>query len=143
MMTVLHPLPQTNEDVFEIVVNADHIDFMGHVNNAEYLRWAQHVVLSYWYRHAPPEAVAELAWVATEHNIRYQRPAHLNDKLDTHFSVTAVKGCRASFLVQFTCGGVAIAEIKSTWCCVQSAQNRPTRIPANVLGHFVEKCGFA
>jgi acyl-CoA thioester hydrolase len=130
------------EDGFEILINAAHIDFMGHVNNAEYLRWAQNVVLTYWYRNAPPDAVSELAWVATEHTIRYYRPAHLHDKLKTTFSVVSVKGCRAIFLVQFTCGDIGIAEIKSTWCCVQSAQNRPTRVPPNVLAQFNQTVGI-
>lgn len=80
-MHELNTRPQPDDDSFEMLVCLDHIDFMGHVNNVQYLRWTQNVALSYWHRHAPPDAASRLAWAATEHNIRSDRPAYLDDKL--------------------------------------------------------------
>ena len=51
------------------------IDFMGHVNNASYLKWVQAAVIGHWRRLAPPDAVANLLWVALRHEITYHKPA--------------------------------------------------------------------
>ena len=38
----------------EVTVLAEDIDFMGHANNAHYLRWVQDAVLAHWHKLAPP-----------------------------------------------------------------------------------------
>ena len=64
---------------FPIDVAQDDIDFMGHVNNASYLKWVQEAVISHWQALAPVEAVAEHLWVALKHEITYRKPAFLED----------------------------------------------------------------
>ena len=59
-----HPIRITPED----------IDFMGHVNNAHYLKWVQEAVVAHWEKLAPPAAVAEHLWVALKHEITYRKP---------------------------------------------------------------------
>jgi hypothetical protein len=44
-------------------------DFMGHVNNASYLKWVQAAVISHWQQIAPADAVAGYLWVALKHEI--------------------------------------------------------------------------
>src|SRR3546814_7693199 len=42
---------------FAVSIERADIDYMGHVNNASYLKWVQAAVLSHWRRIAPPDAV--------------------------------------------------------------------------------------
>ena len=62
-----------------ISVDASEIDFMGHVNNAHYLKWVQDAVIDHWRALAPAEAVAAHLWVALKHEITYRRPTFLDD----------------------------------------------------------------
>ena len=64
-----------------ISVDASEIDFMGHVNNAHYLKWVQDAVIAHWQNIAPPQAVAEHLWVALKHEITYRKPAFLDDQV--------------------------------------------------------------
>ena len=45
--------------LFPIGIDPADIDFMGHVNNASYLKWVQDAVIGHWRSLAPAEAVAE------------------------------------------------------------------------------------
>src|SRR3546814_10742345 len=66
---------------FAVSIEPADIDFMGHVNNASYLKWVQAAVLSHWRRIAPPDAVAAHLWVALKHEITYRKPAFLEDQI--------------------------------------------------------------
>ncbi len=48
---------------YAIAVDPADIDFMGHVNNASYLKWVQEAVVSHWQKLAPADAVAAHLWV--------------------------------------------------------------------------------
>ena len=72
-----HALPHD----FPIGIDPADIDFMGHVNNASYLKWVQDAVLSHWQKIAPAEAVASLLWVALKHEITYRKPTFLDDEV--------------------------------------------------------------
>src|SRR3546814_12387695 len=78
----------------DITVEADQIDFMGHVNNAHYLSWVQEAVLAHWRQIAPPEAVAQHLWVALKHEITYRRPAFIADRFIATVMHENVHGAR-------------------------------------------------
>jgi len=42
---------------YVVAIDPADIDFMGHVNNASYLKWVQAAVINHWQRFAPAEAV--------------------------------------------------------------------------------------
>ncbi|ARU15314.1 acyl-CoA thioesterase [Croceicoccus marinus] len=115
-----------------IVVDPSDIDFMGHVNNSRYLGWVQDVVLSHWKAHAPADAVASRLWVALKHEITYRRPAFLGDEVIAHTVLEKVRGARAyySTIIERTLdkGAEILAEIESSWCCVDAESLRPARI---------------
>lgn len=60
---------------YRIEIDPTDIDFMGHVNNASYLKWVQAAALGHWERFAPIDAVAAHRWVALKHEIVYRKPA--------------------------------------------------------------------
>jgi len=115
----------------------DDIDFMGHVNNANYLRWVQQAVVAHWNAVAPPSAVAAHLWVALTHTITYRRPAFLDDKLVANVVVEQVKGARAFYRTLIKRGETVLAEVKSTWCCLDAATSRPARLAPDIIQRFV------
>ena len=119
------------------VVSGD-IDFMGHVNNANYLTWVQEAVLAHWRSIAPPQAVAEHLWIALKHEITYRRPAFLDDDVVATVVLERVQGARAFYDTVIKRGEEVLAEVKSSWCCVAADTLRPARIARDVAAKFFE-----
>jgi acyl-CoA thioester hydrolase len=115
----------------------DDIDFMGHVNNAVYLRWVQDAVISYWEKVAPAEAVAQHLWVALKHEITYRAPAFLDDMVLADVVATGVQGSRAFFTTLIQRGDTILAEVQSSWCCIDTATRRPARIARDLAARFL------
>ncbi len=122
---------------FPIGIDAQDIDFMGHVNNARYLSWVQDAVLAHWQKLAPPEAVANHLWIALKHEITYRKPAFLNDDVIATVILERVHGARAFYETIIKRGEDVLAEVKSSWCCIDSATHRPARIAADIVAYFL------
>ena len=112
------------------------IDFMGHVNNAHYLTWVQEAVLGHWRGLAPAEAVAEHLWVALKHEITYRKPAFLDDRVIATVVLEKVHGARAFYETVIKRGEDVLAEVKSSWCCVDAETLRPARIGQAIVARF-------
>ena len=113
------------------------IDHMGHVNNSVYLTWVQDAVVRYWEHLAPPEAVARHLWVALSHEIKYRRPAFLDDRVVADVIADKVEGARAAFTTLMMRGEEVIAEVRSSWCCLDAASRRPARIARDIITRFL------
>ncbi|WP_188056023.1 MULTISPECIES: acyl-CoA thioesterase [unclassified Sphingosinithalassobacter] len=120
-----------------IDVRPEDIDFMGHVNNAVYLTWVQDAVIDYWRRVAPAEAVAQHLWVALKHEITYRKPAFLNDNVVAHVVAEGVQGARTFFSTIIKRGEDVLAEVQSSWCCLDAETKRPARLARSVVQRFV------
>jgi acyl-CoA thioester hydrolase len=113
------------------------IDHMGHVNNSVYLRWVQEAVVGYWEKVAPSDAVAAHLWVALKHEITYRRPAFLDDVVVADVFAEGVQGARAFFSTVIKRGEDVVAEVKSSWCCLDAATKRPARLAKDVVSRFL------
>lgn len=124
---------------FHVDVASDDIDFMGHVNNASYLKWVQAAVISHWQHLAPVDAVAAHLWVALKHEITYRRPAFLDDDVVATVLLEKVHGTRAFYETIIKRGSEVLAEVKSSWCCLNAETLRPARLTQNVVDRFFVK----
>lgn len=114
------------------------IDHMGHVNNAVYLKWVQESVVAYWEKVAPAEAVAAHLWVALKHEISYRKPAFLKDAVIAEVIAEGMQGARAFFSTIVKRGEETLAEVKSSWCCLDAATKRPARLARDVASRFLK-----
>jgi acyl-CoA thioester hydrolase len=127
--------------VFELTLTAgpEHIDELGHVNNAVWVQWIQQVAVAHW------EAVADSAhkdayyWVVVRHEIDYLRPAHDGDRIAARTWVAdAPKGARLDRFVEFTgADGKACVRSRTQWAIIDKALGRPIRVPPEVIAPFV------
>ncbi|QDA36175.1 acyl-CoA thioesterase (plasmid) [Paracoccus liaowanqingii] len=124
-----------------ITISPREIDGMGHVNNTVYLQWVQEAVVRYWQHRSPSEAQAELLWVALKHEITYRLPLFLEDKVEAWVTATGTRGSRASFETLFKRGDDLVAEVRSSWCCVDSTTRRPRRIASEIARAFLPEDG--
>ena len=126
---------------FPITVTPDDIDFMGHVNNARYLNWVQDAVLAHWNRLAPAEDVASKAWVALKHEITYRKPAFLEDDVIASTVLERYNGARAFYRTVIKRGEDVLAEVQSSWCCIDAKTLRPARIGEHLREVFFPEKG--
>jgi acyl-CoA thioester hydrolase len=135
----MRTLSDTNSPRHEhaIAVDKADIDFMGHVNNANYLNWVQDAVLAHWQKIAPPQAVAAHLWVALKHEITYRKPAFLDDNVIASVVVEKVQGASAFYDTIIKRGEEVLAEVKSRWCCIDAETLRPARIAEEIAALFL------
>jgi acyl-CoA thioester hydrolase len=121
---------------YPIPVDPSDIDFMGHVNNASYLKWVQDAVKDHWRSLAPPDAVARHLWVALKHEITYRRPTFLGDDVIATVILEKVQGARAFYQTIIRRGEDVVAEVRSSWCCVDARTLRPARLARDIVDRF-------
>ncbi|MCW1383295.1 acyl-CoA thioesterase [Novosphingobium sp. KCTC 2891] len=130
-------MSNTIPHAFAITIDPSDIDFMGHVNNASYLKWVQEAVIDHWRALAPAEAVAQHLWVALKHEITYRRPTFLEDAPIAHVILEKVQGARAFYETVIKRGEDVLAEVKSSWCCLDAATLRPARLARELVEKFL------
>lgn len=117
------------------------LDSNGHVNNAVYLNYAEQVAVD----HA--EALGygrewaernEVAWAVREHHVVYHRPAVYRDLLRLTTRVKSMSGVRATryTTIRREDDGELLAEVTTQWVCLKLPEQRPTRIPADLMGAY-------
>ena len=62
-----------------LIVGAQDIDELNHVNNVIYLKWVQDIAREHWIRAAPDHIKDQLAWVVISHFITYKKPCFLSN----------------------------------------------------------------
>lgn len=122
---------------YRIGIDPADIDFMGHVNNASYLKWVQDAVISHWRKIAPADAVTAHLWVALKHEITYRKPAFLGDNVIATVLLKKVQGARAFYETVIRRGEDVVAEVRSSWCCVDAKTRRPARIAREIVDRFL------
>ena len=126
---------------FELTFTAgpEHIDELGHVNNAVWVQWIQQVAVAHW------ETVADAAhkdayfWVIVRHEIDYLRPAVEGDRVTGRTWVgEAPKGARFDRHMEFIGNdGRVCVRARTFWAIVDRASGRPVRVPAEVVAPFL------
>jgi len=129
--------------VFELKLTAapEHIDELGHVNNAVWVQWIQQVAVAHW------ESVADAVhkdgyfWVVVRHEIDYLRPAHVGDRIIARTWVgDAPQGARFDRHMEFTgTDGKVCVRAKTQWAIIDKALERPIRVPAEVIAPFLHQ----
>ena len=127
--------------VFEMTLMAgpEHIDELGHVNNAVWVQWIQEVAVTHWRTVADPAHDAAYYWVVVRHEIDYLRAAHEGDAITARTWVgDAPKGARFDRFVEFTgADGKLCVRAKTAWAIIDKALGRPIRVPPDIVAPFI------
>ena len=116
------------------------IDGNGHANNVAYVRWMIDVAI----KHSRASGSYELmhdhggSWVVRSHFIEYLRPALLDDQVQASTWVvnfSRVRSLRRYKFVRLSDGAV-LAEGKTDWVFINSANGRPRSIPDEIKAAF-------
>ncbi|WP_326525455.1 acyl-CoA thioesterase [Sphingomonas sp.] len=117
----------------------EHIDELGHVNNAVWVRWIQDIAVAHWRAVAPPEHAEAYVWVVTRHEIDYRGNVAAGDVVTGETWVGAApRGARFDRHVRFTGGdGRVKVEARTTWAILDRASGRLVRVPKEVAAPFL------
>ncbi|HET9812094.1 MAG TPA: thioesterase family protein [Sphingomicrobium sp.] len=117
----------------------EHIDELGHVNNAVWVQWMERVAVAHWEALADPAHKDAYYWVVVRHEIDYLRAAHEGDAITVRTWVgEAPKGARFDRFVEFTgADGKPRVRARTQWAIIDKAAGRPIRVPPEVVAPFV------
>ncbi|MFL6725810.1 MAG: acyl-CoA thioesterase [Sphingomicrobium sp.] len=117
----------------------EHIDELGHVNNAVWVQWIQQVAVAHWYSVADPAHEAAYYWFVVRHEIDYLRAAHEGDRIIGRTWVgDAPQGARFDRYMEFTgLDGKVCVRAKTQWAIIDKASGRPIRVPPEVIAPFL------
>jgi acyl-CoA thioester hydrolase len=116
----------------------EHIDELGHVNNAVWVDWIQQIATAHWSAVAAPEHQAAYVWVVTRHEIDYRGNVGLGESVTAEtFIPAAPTGARFDRRVDFRdAGGKVIVSARTTWAMIERASGRLTRVRDDLTAAF-------
>ena len=127
--------------VFEMEFTAapEHIDELGHVNNAVWVQWIQTIAVAHWHSVCDPQHHDAYFWVVVRHEIDYLRAAYDGDTVTGRTWVgEAPKGARFDRLLEFVgADGKTCVRARTTWAIIDRTSGRPIRVPPDVIAPFV------
>jgi acyl-CoA thioester hydrolase len=118
----------------------EHIDELGHVNNAVWLEWVQEIAVAHWSAVADAEHQAAYVWVVTRHEIDYRGNIGPGETAHAEtFIPSPPTGARFDRCVVFRDGaGKELVTARSTWALLDRASGRLLRIRPEVAAPFLE-----
>ena len=118
----------------------EHIDMMGHVNNAVWVQWMEAVATAHWERDALPEHQAAYAWIVRRHEIDYRGNIQAGETVEAEtFIPDPPNGVRYDRCVDFrNAQGKVIVSARTTWVIVDRQTGRVVRLPPEVSAPFQE-----
>ena len=118
---------------------AEHIDVMGHVNNAVWVQWMEAIATAHWEADAAPEHVAAYAWVVTRHEIDYRGNVREGETVTARTWIPeGPRGARFDRHMEFIGpDGKVKVSARSTWAIIDRTSGRILRVPAEVAARFL------
>jgi len=124
---------------FELTARAEHIDILGHVNNAVWVQWMEQVAVAHWESVADPVHKDAYFWVVVRHEIDYLRAALEGDRILARTWVgDAPRGAKFDRHMEFVAqDGKICVRARSWWAIIDKAAGRPIRVPPEVVAPFL------
>ena len=125
------------------VAGAEHIDELGHVNNAIWVQWIQDMSTSHWEAAARPEDRATYFWVVTRHEIDYRgNVAEGESVTGTTWIEGRARGATSVRRVEFRdTNDKVIVSAATTWAMLERASNRLARVRPEMLEALTKEQG--
>ena len=125
---------------FEMTFTAlpEHIDELGHVNNAVWVQWMEQVAVAHWSSVAKAEHQDAYFWVVVRHEIDYLRAVLEGERITARtWAGENLKGAKFDRHIEFVGeDGKTRVRSRTDWAIIDKVANRPIRIPPEVVAPF-------
>ncbi len=117
----------------------EHIDELGHVNNAVWVTWIQDIATAHWSAVAEPEHIEKYVWVVTRHEIDYRGNISESESVTAETWIPeGPRGAQFDRCVEFqNAAGKRIVAARSTWAMLDKVSGRLVRVPPEVAAPFL------
>ena len=128
----------TNRHTLTFTAGPEHIDELGHVNNAVWVDWIQQIATAHWAAVAAPEHQSQYIWVVTRHEIDYRGNIAEGEEVTAEtFIPRGPTGARFDRRVDFrNAAGQTIVSANTTWAMIDRASDRLARVREDVTAPF-------
>ena len=115
-----------NKFTQKIIVTKNHLDDLDHVNNVQYLHWAQEIAKSHWSYLIKNINEKFGVWVVRHHDVTYKLGAYLGDKILISTYIKTVKGPISERIVEFhnSKEEKLLVKVISKWCYLNDTKTR-------------------
>lgn len=129
----------SNRFTMAFTAGPEHIDAMGHVNNAVWVQWMERIATAHWEADARPEHVAAYVWVVTRHEIDYRGNIAEDEQVLAETVIPeGPTGARFDRHIVFRDkSGKELVRARSTWAMIDKASGRLMRVPEEVASPFL------
>ena len=123
-----------------VKVIQEHLDDLNHVNNVQYLLWAQEIAKAHW------KLINKIikdkgVWMVRSHHVEYRLGAFLNDEIRIETHVKNIRGPLSLRIVEFynIKTNQLIVRCKTQWCYVNLSSRKPISISTKIQDLFLKK----
>ena len=131
----------TERPAFDMVFTAgpEHIDEVGHVNNAVWVQWMGEVATTHWRSVAEPDHQDRYFWVVVRHEIDYLRAVLEGERITARtWAGERPHGAKFDRHIEFTGeDGKVRVRSRTDWAIIDEATGRPVRVPPEVVAPFL------
>ncbi|MEO1046415.1 MAG: acyl-CoA thioesterase [Pseudomonadota bacterium] len=115
-----------------------HIDELGHVNNAIWVQWIQDIATAHWGSIAPEEMQQRYIWMVTRHEIDYRGNIALGESVTGRTWISdPPRGARFNRNVAFdNAGGKTIVTAITSWALLDRQTQKLLRVRDDITGIF-------
>ena len=135
MLTQVGVSTRGEDEIFEITLTAEpeHIDELGHVNNAVWVQWIQQVAVAHWDASPTPAHKEAYYWVVlrTRSTTSARPPTATRSPLAPGSAKRPGRAVRPP--VEFSGADGKCGRAKTQWAIIDKAPGRPIRVPAEVV----------
>ncbi len=118
----------------------EHIDVMGHVNNAVWVQWVQDMATAHWDAAARAEDQAAFVWLVIRHEIDYRGNISVSKTVTGETWIPdGAQGAKSTRRVEFTDStGKVIVSANTTWAMLDRESGRLARVRPDVMAPFAQ-----
>ncbi|WOE75291.1 acyl-CoA thioesterase [Alterisphingorhabdus coralli] len=117
---------------------SQHIDELGHVNNAVWVQWIQDIATAHWGSIAPEEMHQRYIWMVTRHEIDYRGNIALGESVTGRTWISEPpRGARFNRNVAFdNAQGKTIVQAVTSWALLDRQTQKLLRVREDITGLF-------
>ena len=122
------------------IVNKEHLDGLNHVNNVQYLFWAQEVAKAHWNNIKKGLGKSECVWMVRSHQVNYKLGAYLGETIRIETHIKNIRGPLSNRMVEFFNDKTAqlLVSCQTQWCYVDYSSRKPIKIPEPIGKLFLQ-----
>ncbi|MEZ5692649.1 MAG: acyl-CoA thioesterase [Altererythrobacter sp.] len=122
----------------QFIAGPQHIDVMGHVNNAVWVQWVQDIATAHWDAVARPEDARDFVWLVVRHEIDYRGNIAEGDSVTGETWIPGdAQGAKSTRRVDFrNADGKVIVSALTTWAMLHRESGRLARVRPEIIAPF-------